>query len=137
MGIDYWLRKKGLWTLLALLLSLQIPGADQAAAQVRRYQPQSPTVSPYLNLTRLNTGALPNYHSLVRPMQLQRAINQQEREFRTQYAGQLIQLQNDVQRGLVPVSPTGKASGFMVSGSRSQFNYSSRYYRGVTPYRRR
>lgn len=125
--------KRLLFSLLASALLLAC--SERAAAQVRRYQPRSPTVSPYLNLTRLNTGAVPNYHSLVRPMQNQIAINEEERAFRKNYAGKLLQLQNDVQQGLVPVTATGKASGFMVGGNRSQFNYHSQFYRGVQPYR--
>lgn len=97
-------------------------------AQVRRYQPSKPTVSNYLNLTRQNNGAVPNYYSLVRPMQRQREFNLQEQSLRRQQAGAIQQLQNDVQQGLQPASPTGRQSGFMRPSARSTFGTSNRYF---------
>ncbi len=104
-------------------------GTNDCLAQVRRYQPHRPTTSPYLQLTRRNTGALPNYHALVRPAQRQQAINQREQASRKQHAGAIQRLQNSVQLGLHPASATGKRSGFQVPSSRSGFGTSGRYFR--------
>ena len=99
------------------------------SAQVRRYQPATPTISPYHNLYRFNDGrSLPNYYSLVRPELQQRAINRREQALSRQQGKALQQLQNDVQRGLQPVAPTGKGSWFMIQGSKSTFLNSSGYF---------
>lgn len=113
-------------TTLALLAIVSF--ARNCDAQVRRYQPSRPTTSPYLNLTRLNVSAVPNYYSLVRPAQRQQVLNQQEQALRMQQAGSLQRLQNDVQRGLQPATGTGKRSGFMTSGSRATFNSTNRFF---------
>lgn len=107
------------------------------SAQVRRYQPRTPTVSPYNNLVGVNNSALPNYYAFVRPKLLQRAFNLQEQALRQQQAGSLRRLQNDVQRGLQPVAPTGTGSWFMTPGSRSTYLDTSGYYPStVVRYRR-
>jgi hypothetical protein len=98
------------------------------SAQVRRYQPRTPTVSPYNNLVGVNNSALPNYYAFVRPKFNQRAINRQEQALRQQQAGSLRRLQNDVQLGLQPAAPTGTGSWFMTPGSRSTYLDSSSYY---------
>ena len=113
---------------LALAALVVIVSAEIGAAQVRRFQPRSPTVSPYLNLTRFNNGAIPNYYSLVRPQLDQRQINLQEQEIRRRQAGQIAQLTNQVQQGLQPVAATGTGSGFMIQGTRSTFLDTSRFY---------
>jgi hypothetical protein len=116
--------------LVAVLLSSLGFGTEGAClAQVRRYQPRRPTTSPYLQLTRRNTGALPNYHALVRPAQRQQAINQQAQASRRQQAGAIQRLQNSVQLGLQPAGATGKRGGFQVPSSRSAFGTSGRYFR--------
>ncbi|MCA9236069.1 MAG: hypothetical protein KDA44_11395 [Planctomycetales bacterium] len=84
--------------------------AAPAAAQVRRYQPSTPTVSPYLNLTRQNNSGLPNYYGLVRPQLNQQAFNQRQLRFEASQARSLSQLRTDVQTSL---TPTGKGAGFM------------------------
>ena len=79
--------------------------------QARRYQPSRPTVSPYLNLFRSNTGPLPNYYSLVRPQLNQQTFNQQQMIQQTQQNAALGLLQNQVRQSTI--SPTGKQSGYM------------------------
>ncbi len=115
--------------LSALLLFTVGVGTENCFAQLRRYQPSRPTTSSYLNLTRLNTGVLPNYHALVRPAQRQRAFNLQEQALRKQQGLSLQRLQNDVQQGLKPVAGTGKRGGFLVPSSRSGFGTSGQYFR--------
>jgi len=107
-------------------------GIENCSAQVLRYQPRRPTTSPYLNLSRLQTGPIPNYYSLVRPLQRQRALNQQERAFRAQQTATLQQLQNDVQQGLRLAAGTGKRSGFLQPSGRATFGTSSRYFQTNT-----
>ena len=115
--------------IVAVVLSTLGIEPETCWAQVRRYQPRRPTTSSYLNLTRRSTGALPNYYSLVRPAQRQREFNRQEQAIRSQQAGALQRLQNQVQVGLRPAGATGKRSGFMVPSSRSSFGNSSQYFR--------
>jgi hypothetical protein len=102
--------------------------AQDCAAQVRRYQPVTSTLSPYLNLTRFNAGGLPNYYALVRPQIQQQQINQQRQESALQQERQITRLENDVQRGLLPASPTGTGSWFMVPGVSTRFLDTSGYY---------
>jgi hypothetical protein len=101
--------------------------SQNVEAQVQRYQPSSPTVSPYLNLTRFNSGSMPNYYSLVRPLQQQRTFNLQEQALRKQQATSLGKLHNDLQRATT-ASGTGTGSWFMQPGSRSTFLNTTRYY---------
>jgi hypothetical protein len=97
-------------------------------AQGRRYQPQTPTLSPYLNLSRFNTGGLPNYYALVRPLVQQRQVNLQGREIVLEQQRQITTLQSELQRGVESSSQTGSASWFMTSGVQSRFLDTSSYY---------
>jgi len=115
--------------IVAVLLFTAGTGNEKCFAQMRRYRPTRPTTSSYLNLTRLNTGAIPNYYSLVRPAQRQREINLQEQALRKQQASALHRLQNDVQQGLLPVAGTGKRGRFLSPSSRSRFGTSRQYFR--------
>ena len=115
-------------SLLAAALTVIALMADASNAQTRRYRPNTPTVSPYLNLTRTNTSALPNYYSLVRPQQVQQEINQRERLIRQQQAGALQRLGNELQQGLVPVSPTGKSASFFYQSNTYRFQNTAGYY---------
>ena len=102
---------------------------SESYGQKARYQPRTPTVSPYLNLTRNNNGSgLPNYYALVRPQLNQQAINQREIALRSQQAGQLMRIESSLQRTST-ASPTGVGSGFMVGGTKSTFLDTSHYYR--------
>jgi hypothetical protein len=87
--------------------------ADSYGQQVRRYQPSRPTVSPYLNLFRNNTGPLPNYYSLVRPQLQQDSFNRQQMILNQQQTSAMGLLESVVQQG---TTPTGKHSGFMTYG---------------------
>lgn len=63
-------------TEIAAVLCLSAAMCGSAGAQdYPRYTPSRPTLSPYLNLTTPNRGVLPNYFSLVRPLQTQRSID--------------------------------------------------------------
>jgi hypothetical protein len=130
--------KSGLWAGLTLLSAV-----TASSAQVQRYEPSTPTVSPYLNLFRENqqNRALPNYYSLVRPMQQQNQVNQQQQRLLLQQTQEIGQLQTNVNalerreaEGLL-VAPTGKGSWFGRPGTRSAFLNTSRFYSqsGNTP----
>ena len=131
-------RQKKSWLLAALVLSLHVLGAATSGmAQVRRYEPDRPTVSPYLNLFRndgFNNRALPNYHSLVRPLQQQYQTNQTQQRLLLQQNQALRQLNSNVQdveqraaAGQL-VAPTGKGAWFARPSRRAQFLNTSRYY---------
>jgi hypothetical protein len=97
-------------------------------AQGRRYQPQTPTLSPYLNLSRFNAGGLPNYYALVRPLVQQRQVNLQGQEIVLEQQRQITTLQSELQRGVESSSQTGSSSWFMTSGVQSRFLDTSSYY---------
>ena len=103
------------------------------AQQVRRYEPSRPTVSPYLNLFRNQTGVIPNYQSLVRPLLQQNVINQQQRQINAQGGAAIGQLQSgltELQQQALPttMTPTGKSGWFLQPSSRQSFMNTSRYY---------
>ena len=104
---------------------------------LRRYQPASPTISPYVNLTRFNNGTVPNYYSLVRPLQQQRQLNLQEQALRQQQALTLGRVESDLRLGTTPVVATGTGSRFLINGTRSTFLNTSRYYTQPTLGQRR
>jgi hypothetical protein len=92
-----------------------------AQGQPRSYAPAQPTVSPYLNLLRRDTGPVTNYYTLVRPQQQQQAFNRQQ-QANNQQQQSVLQTQQQgirtVQQGLLQVrqsqaSPTGRSGGFM------------------------
>jgi len=115
--------------LATLAVVTSLADANRCAAQVARYQPSRPTVSPYLELSRFNNGTVPNYYSFVRPLQQQRRFNRQEQTLRRQQAGTLGRLESDFRRvGRTPTSATGTGSWFLTPGSRSSFLDTSRYY---------
>lgn len=110
--------------------------ADAAVIQAqyqRRYEPNRPTVSPYLNLFRFNDGPLPNYQSLVRPEQQAQRFSQQQRLYDRQQTRTIDELQSSVTELQQPpittelVAPTGKGSWFNVQTG-SQFGNTSRYF---------
>jgi len=118
-------------SLRCVVLLLGVWVSATCSAQVRRYQPATPTVSPYLNLSRFQNGAIPNYYTYVKPALRQREINRQERAFRRQQTGSLRRLQNDVQLGLRPAATTGTGSWFMTPSTRSTYLDTSDYYPGT------
>jgi hypothetical protein len=124
-----------------VLAAFTLPGGSADAQQARRYQPSTPTVSPYLNLTRSNVGGLPNYYSLVRPQLQQQAFNNQQRAFNVQQQALQMQqsaavdgLRNTLQQ---TVAPTGKGAGFMTYGRSGSFSKSAPYYSQPATTRRR
>jgi hypothetical protein len=121
-------RLRSILVLACTLILICVTCLQTCNAQVRRYQPQTPTLSPYLNLTLANRGGLPNYYAFVRPELHQQALNQREQAL-TRQQGQTIQrLENDVQRGTAPIAETGTGSWFMTYGTRSPFLDTSNYY---------
>jgi hypothetical protein len=128
---------------IAAVLALVAWQGSEAQAQ-RRYQPRTGTVSPYLNLTRTNFGALPNYYSLVRPQMDQVEFNREQVDFnqrevslRQSQAQQLGKITQSIQTGVVPASPTGKSSGFQVNSQKYQFMSPGRYFPAPPGARRR
>lgn len=100
-----------------------------AAQELRRYQPTRPTVSPYLNLGRFNTGGLPNYYTLVRPLNRQRQVNTQAQRVQQQQALALQRLETAVRTApAVPQVSTGTGSRFLTSGSRVSYRDTRQYY---------
>ncbi len=95
---------------------------------VRSYRPSRPTVSPYLNLLRTNTSGLPNYYSLVRPMEKQRQLNMHEQSMRRKQAVTLGRLEQGVQTNRAAIGGTGIGSRFMNQGTRSTHLNTGRYY---------
>ena len=77
-----------------------------------QYQPATPTISPYAGLSQTNLGPLPNYYSLVRPRQQQRAFNQQVQATARVQSLQIQALSAGTAQQPLP-SQTGKAAGFM------------------------
>jgi len=98
------------------------------AQELRRYQPSTATVSPYLNLGRFNNGGLPNYYALVRPQNQQRQINLQAQRLQRQQGAALQQLQHIAQQGRVEQAVTGTGSRFMTQGSRSFYRETLQFY---------
>ncbi len=112
------MRKRLPRCLTAFVVLLATTAVAEAQAQApRRYQPARPTVSPYLNLFRNNTGPLPNYYSLVRPQINQQAFNTQVAAQQAQQTSALNLLES--QSGQVAATPTGKSGWFMTYGRQS------------------
>ena len=92
------------FTMLAILFAAE-DSHGQRRRTSNRYEPRTPTVSPYLNLLRTDPGGVPNYYSLVRPRveafdRYQQGVNnfrqyQQENERRQQEL--YLQQQQDYQ----------------------------------------
>ena len=97
-----------------LICGLQAASAQQPRRSYTPYRPSTPTISPYLDLFRRNTGDLPNYHTFVRPkLQTRAAFQQQAGQFRS-LQRQLGGLQRQFSSLENPhVSPTGIGGGFM------------------------
>ena len=118
--------------IVAAVMGMTGIAADSGSAQVRRYQPNRPTISHYQNLNRLQTTPVPNYYSFVRPIQRQRALDRQQQAFNQQQTRSLQQLQRDVQQGLQQLSGTGQSSGFMIPSTRSAFGTAGGYFQTNT-----
>ena len=126
-------RSTSLVAVLAGWLVLTIAPSAGAQYQQRRYQPRRPTVSPYLNLFRINNDVIPNYQSLVRPEQEALRFRQEQLRLDQQQQRELSQLQSNVNRLeqapiVTPlVAPTGQSSWFNVQGG-SQFGDTRGYF---------
>src|SRR5690349_17683143 len=100
--------------LLACCMSgLQFAYGSICLAQVARYQPRTPTVSPYLNLTRFDNGGIPNYYSLVRPQLQQQRFNSRAQQTVNFQEQQINALQSQVAGETAGTAVTGKRSWFM------------------------
>lgn len=126
-------KPSSLIALLASVLVLALAPTAEAQYRQRRYQPSRPTVSPYLNLFRINNNVIPNYQSLVRPEQEALRFRQEQLQLDQQRQRELSQLQSNVNRlEQAPlttplVAPTGKGSWFNVQGG-SQFGDTRGYF---------
>jgi hypothetical protein len=124
---------KSWWLLAGFVTGFFFLGSTASEAQVRRYEPSRPTVSPYLNLFRERTGVVPNYYTLVRPLQDQYHVNQLQQQYMRQQNQVIQQLQSEVyglQRNPASpmVAPTGKGSWFGQASTRNSFMNTSRFY---------
>ncbi len=122
------------WLIASAAAGIWLGATAASNAQVQRYEPTRPTVSPYLNLFRDQTGILPNYQALVRPLQLQNDINQQQRQTNQRSAEAAANLQAEIyglqqrQAAELQMAPTGKQSWFQRPSQRNQFMNTSRFY---------
>ncbi len=130
-------RQNKSWLLAAIVIGVHTFGAASASnAQVRRYEPNRPTVSPYLNLFRndFNNGPLPNYQALVRPLQQQYETNQVQQRVLLQQNQALRQLNTnieDVERRAATgrlVAPTGRGAWFRRPARSAGYLNTSRFY---------
>jgi hypothetical protein len=112
-----------LW-LAGICLLLQNTGS----AQVARYQPNSPTTSPYLNLNQTNFGGINNYYALVRPQIRQQEFNRQAQYLSQSQGREIGRLQFELLQRDPTTSATGTGSWFMTPGSRGTFLNTSTYF---------
>jgi hypothetical protein len=110
------------------------PDASEAQ-DTDRYEPTTPTVSPYLNLFRNDQNGrtpVPNYYALVRPLQNQYRTNQIQQQIlqqQTQAISQLHQTTKQLQLEKdQPVVQTGHKSWYFNPGTRTKFRDTSQYY---------
>lgn len=106
-------------TAVALTGWLIVNSLSLYAQDIPRYSPSRPTVSPYLNLLRSDSGPLPNYYSLVRPQ-----LNQEK--FDNQISAATRQNSIAVQR-LSALS--SNSQGGNATGTDSVYSNYSHYYR--------
>jgi hypothetical protein len=100
-------------------------------SQVPRYEPQSPTVSPYLSLLSGRGGPVTNYYGLVRPQASQHAINQIQSIQTSSQQQQINTIKNQEQDYAQPkIKPTGTAGWFQTYGetSASPYQQPGHYY---------
>ncbi len=118
------------WLLLCVACAALSSSFNPCRGQeLRRYAPASPTVSPYLNLGRFNNGGLPNYYSLVRPLNRQRQVNVQSQRLQRQQGLALQRLERVAQTPqAVPQITTGTSSQFLTSGSRAVYQDTRQFY---------
>lgn len=115
-----------------------LTAVSASMGQQLRYEPATPTVSPYLNLFR-NDGfgrrnLVDNYYNLVRPMQRQYQVNQMQQQLLRQQHQQINQLQSNLQtleqqqaQGTL-VAPTGVGAWFNRPPTNHGYLNTSRFY---------
>ncbi len=112
-----------------LMIVILIVCSRDAAAQVRRYQPSTQPISPYLNLLRPE-GALPNYYALVRPLEEQRRLERNVSDFERRQV--LVNRELEQKLGQpAGIIPTGTAGRFMTDSQNqtgSAYLNSRRYF---------
>jgi hypothetical protein len=110
-----------------LILLILVVCSRDAEAQVKRYQPNRPPLSPYLNLLRPE-GALPNYYALVRPLEEQRRFEQNVQDFerRQVFVNYNLEQKLGQPQGIIA---TGTAGRFMSdTGANGAYLNSRRYF---------
>lgn len=127
------------WIALILLL-LAVAGPAQAqggrssnsksASQVPRYTPQSPTISPYLNLLSRNGSVAGNYYGIVRPLQRQQRINERTKQEATEQDQKLQSLAAKQRMAFDQpnIKPTGTAGWFHEYGQVPPYQRTDHYY---------
>jgi hypothetical protein len=105
------------------------PARSQPASQIPRYTPQSPTVSPYINLLNRNGSPASNYYGLIRPLERQQAINATQTQQAETQEQQINSVKNQDESFAQPkIKPTGTAGWFQNMGPTSPFQQTSHYY---------
>ncbi len=113
---------------LAACVVVLLCSSASVGQQVRRYTPRTPTLSPYLDLLRNNTGTLPNYYTFVRPRQQQRAFNTESRAWQRRQTIDLERVTGEFQKNRRAIAPTGTGSWFMKESASATFLNTSRFY---------
>jgi len=103
---------------------------SRGQSQVPRYAPQSPTVSPYLNLLSRTGSTAGNYYGLVRPLQRQQRINERTTLDATEQQQQLqrLEAQQKASFDQPTVKPTGTAGWFHDYGTKSPYLQTDHFY---------
>ena len=109
-----------------MLLVLGVALTARAQQSVPSYRPSSPTLSPYLYLTRPQSGPFPNYQTFVQPLQNQYQTNQMAQQ-------QIIQLQKQ-QQDLQLTQQQQFAPNLAPTGIGSTYNSLSHFYGGTAAY---
>jgi hypothetical protein len=102
--------------LVLLIISIVLSCVQPTHGQLPRYRPTSPTLSPYFDLFRRDTGPLGGYHSDYLPRQeFRRSIQQQGARLQQQNASirSLDQRMSLAEQPPYSVRPTGTGSVFM------------------------
>ena len=120
--------------MLALVRPVEAQGGrssnSSGASQVPRYTPQSPTVSPYLNLLSRNGSVAGNYFGLVRPLQRQQRINERTSQESNEQQQTLARLKSQQKTAFDQpnVKPTGTAGWFHDYGTVAPYQRTDHYY---------
>jgi hypothetical protein len=114
---------------------------QSGTSQVPRYTPASPTVSPYVNLLSRNGNVASNYFGLVRPLQRQARVNENQEQLTVSQQQELQRLREQQEAFEQPkVSQTGKGSWYQNFGQNPPFQMTDHFYGqwpGANPQQRR